>query len=270
MTNLTQSSPFDSIRHEDEQGEYWLATELLTLFGYKTWKRQKDTVERAIISCQNSGNDSASNFAEVVQMAQIGDSQAYRSVVRDYKLSRLGCYLTAMNGDPRKPEIASAQSYFAIKAREAEVIIPQQSERLRELELQVALAQANAEMMKCERDLFEKRAEIYKFHGQDGLAQVSDREPAVIDRQVIESINIPQGTRYKGQTLPQIVDYVRKRYGLRLKNGGVIVKLLKAAEKDNLIQKMPRKVDQDYIPEEHLPQVYKLLTDGNRQMLIGE
>jgi DNA-damage-inducible protein D len=268
MSNLSQSSPFDSIRHEDEYGEYWLARELMSLLGYTKWQNFEKPIQSATENIELAGDkvdDHITAISNVVKRSQNGGSRQW-----DYKMSRYGCYMTALSCDGRKVQVASAKKYFATKAREAEVVVPQQSERLRELELQVALAQANAEMMKCERDLFEKRAEIYKFHGQEGLAQVSDREPAVIDRQIIESINIPQGTRYKGQTLPQIVDYVRKRYGLRLKNGGVIAKLLKAAEKDNLIQKMPRKVDQDYIPEEDLPQVYKLLTDGSRQMLIGE
>ncbi|MBD2505560.1 hypothetical protein [Anabaena azotica] len=53
-------TPFDQIKKIDEQGiEYWLATELLALLGYKTWKRIRDTVERAKISAKNSGVDPA-------------------------------------------------------------------------------------------------------------------------------------------------------------------------------------------------------------------
>ncbi|NEP58447.1 MAG: hypothetical protein F6K31_15765 [Symploca sp. SIO2G7] len=117
----SEQSPFEAIRHKDEQGhEFWLATELLALLEYKTWKRQKETVERAIISCQNNKADGTLHFVEVVQMAQIGDSAAYRKVVRDYRLSRYGAYLTAMNGDPRKTKVAAAQGYFAVKTHEAE------------------------------------------------------------------------------------------------------------------------------------------------------
>jgi DNA-damage-inducible protein D len=65
-------------------------------------------------------------------MAQIGTSQAFREVLEDYKLSRHGCYLVAMNGDPRKPEIAAAQNYFAFKTREAE-LAPQSQELLSQL-----------------------------------------------------------------------------------------------------------------------------------------
>ncbi len=127
------TNPFDQIRLVDADGvEYWLATELLTLLGYKTWKRIKDTVERATISAKNSGLDESCHFAKVVQMAQIGDSQAFRETLKDFKLSRHACYLVAMNADPRKPEIAAAQNYFAVKTREAE-LAPQTQELIEEL-----------------------------------------------------------------------------------------------------------------------------------------
>jgi hypothetical protein len=134
QNNNNNENPFESIRRIDEHGnEYWYAKELLTLLGYQTWRRQKDTVERAIIACQNSGFDSTNHIVEVVQMAQIGGTNSERAVVRDYKLSRYGAYLSAMNGDPRKPEIAAAQSYFAISTHEAEVkreVEPQQTQGL--------------------------------------------------------------------------------------------------------------------------------------------
>lgn len=109
MNSITagdNTSPFDQIKQIDDSGtEYWLATELLASMGYRTWKRIKDTVERAKISARNSGVNVSHHFDDVVQMAQIGASQAFREVLKDYKLSRYACYITAMNGDPRKPEI---------------------------------------------------------------------------------------------------------------------------------------------------------------------
>lgn len=132
-TQANTDSPFDQIKQVDEQGnEYWLATELLTLLGYQTWKRIKDTVERAKISAKNSGVDQSYHLVDVVQMAQIGTSQAFREVLKDYQLSRHACYLVAMNGDPRKPQIAVAQNYFAVKTREAE-LAPQSQELLSQL-----------------------------------------------------------------------------------------------------------------------------------------
>jgi len=128
MSNLdnfhqpNNSSPFDSIRHVDDQAkEYWLAKELMGLLGYKKWERFVDAIDRAKIGCQNTGVSVENHFA---------DAGLYtRDVPSDYRLSRYACYLVAMNGDPRKSEIAAAQSYFAVKTREAE-LAPQSSELL--------------------------------------------------------------------------------------------------------------------------------------------
>ncbi|WP_196522735.1 BRO family protein [Nostoc commune] len=107
------SSPFNTIRHLDDNGnEHWLARELMALLGYKKWERFVDAIDRAKIGCQNTGVSVQNHFT---------DAGLYtRNVPSDYRLSRYACYLVAMNGDPRKPEIAAAQSYFAVKTHEAE------------------------------------------------------------------------------------------------------------------------------------------------------
>jgi len=47
---------------------------------------------------------------------------------QDYRLTRFACYLVAMNGDPKKPEVANAQAYFISQARQFELLFEGQNE----------------------------------------------------------------------------------------------------------------------------------------------
>jgi DNA-damage-inducible protein D len=111
---------FEDLKKMNEHGaEFWSARELQPLLGYSQWRRFQDAVNRAIDSCNQSGNNPDYHFAGAGKMVELG-SGSVRSV-DDYHLSRFACYLIAQNGDPRKPEIAAAQKYFAIQARRQEM-----------------------------------------------------------------------------------------------------------------------------------------------------
>ena len=115
-----QQSPFDAIRCSHANGvEYWSARELMTVLGYDTYRRFEDAMERAKASSKALGHNVSDLFVDVDKMVDIG-SGATR-LINDIHLTRYAAYLTAMNGDPRKSEIAAAQTYFAVKTREAEV-----------------------------------------------------------------------------------------------------------------------------------------------------
>ncbi len=135
-----QFSLFEQLKHYDGSlNEYWLARELQPLLGYKQWRQFEDCVERATLACRNSGGQVLDHFADARKMIQAG--KGANRELQDYRLSRYGCYLSAMNGDPRKPEIAAAQTYFAVKTREAEVLPTQIAEiELKKLELHLLQA----------------------------------------------------------------------------------------------------------------------------------
>lgn len=113
---------FDDIMHTTEDGtvEFWYARELMGCLGYTTWRRFKDAINRAIESCKSAEIEVSDHFADAVKMVEIG-SKAVRDV-DDILLTRYACYLIAQNGDPRKEEIAFAQSYFAVQTRKQELI----------------------------------------------------------------------------------------------------------------------------------------------------
>jgi DNA-damage-inducible protein D len=118
-------SPFDAIRHTDATGrEYWLGRELMPHLGYEKWERFYDAVIRAQAACGNSGHAVARNFRQVTELPGAGKLGGNGQVARvprvNFELSRFGAYLVSMNGDPRKPEVAAAQTYFATATRWAE------------------------------------------------------------------------------------------------------------------------------------------------------
>ena len=114
------SKSFEDLKKTNEYGaEYWSAREIQPLLGYTQWRRFEDAVKRAITSCKSSGNEPSHHFADAGKMIAIGKGGSRE--VPDYHLSRFACYLIAQNGDPRKPEIANAQKYFAIQARRQEI-----------------------------------------------------------------------------------------------------------------------------------------------------
>ena len=105
---------------QEEAVEFWYARDLMALLGYDRWENFHKAIERAIDSCKASEIEPADHFRSVTKMVQIG-SGAERAV-KDYMLTRYACYLIAQNGDPRKEEIAFAQSYFAVQTRKQELI----------------------------------------------------------------------------------------------------------------------------------------------------
>lgn len=134
----------EEIRHGDDAFEYWFGRELFPLLGYKNWRNFVPVIERAKQSCAETGTDVDNHFAGVRTMVGLG-SGAQREV-EDYIVTRYGCYLIAQNGDPRIPEIAFAQMYFALQTRKQE-LLEQSAEEIERIVSRRQLSETEKELV---------------------------------------------------------------------------------------------------------------------------
>lgn len=112
---------FEGIKHiNGNNQEYWYARELQEILEYTEWRNFLKVIKKAKDACKNSKFHVSDHFGDVNKMVDLG-SGAKREV-DDIELSRYACYLIVMNGDSRKEVIAVGQTYFAVKARQQELI----------------------------------------------------------------------------------------------------------------------------------------------------
>ena len=120
MENISYiKEALDRVKRTTANGtDYWSGRDLMKILAYSDWRNFAEVIEKAKQACSGSGNFIAHHFVESTEMVATG-SGAERKI-EDWKMSGFACYLVAMNADPSKPEVATAQTYFAVQTRRQE------------------------------------------------------------------------------------------------------------------------------------------------------
>lgn len=170
---IEYKTSFDSIAtfiegENKEQVEIWFARDLQTVLGYTRWENFQTAIKRAVESCNSQGINIDDHFREVTKMVTLG-SGAIREV-QDYMLTRYACYLIAQNGDPRKEQVAFAQSYFAVQTRKAELI----EERLKHLSRLETRDKLRASEKQLSQNIYERGVD------DNGFGRIRSKGDAVL------------------------------------------------------------------------------------------
>lgn len=110
MTEITNPLDFEDFKNENGI-TYWWASDLARMLGYPNLKSFHKVIDRATKAFLSLGIPHYENIIPV-----INDNE------QDFKLTRCGCHVVALNGDPKKPEVAKAQAYFIEKAAQFELL----------------------------------------------------------------------------------------------------------------------------------------------------
>src|SRR5690606_3368622 len=245
-----EGSPFDGIRQVDDRGEFWSARDLMPLLGYDRWERVPEVIERAKAAAINAGQGGDGGFSRTLEKG-IGRPRA------NYRLTRYACYLVAMNGDPRKPEIAAAQTYFAVTTCVGE-------------QLQQQIPQTYAEALRAAADKEEQRLEeVRKREIAERVAE--ELAPRAVSASGSEETHGGQSVWELRHTLSRLLGFPMQQTYYYLADMGVFtVTFLSAGRKNPSYVINPEWRDLLFCTEVYHPKLGRYVADGAPRIRPGK
>lgn len=148
---------FEDAADQQEGVEYWMARDIQKLLDYDEWRNFLKVIDKAKTACRKSRQQVADHFVDANKTIPMPKGAS--KVVDDLMLTRYACYLIAQNGDPRKDQIAFAQSYFAVQTRKQELL----EERIALVERMTARAKLAATERELSGIIFERGVDSQGF-----------------------------------------------------------------------------------------------------------
>ena len=175
---------FESLVNRTADGiEFWFARDLQYLLGYTEWRNFQKIIAKAKIACKHTGDEVDDHFLDASRKVRIGSG--VERAIDDVMLTRYACYLVAQNGDSKKEEVAFAQSYFATKARKAE-LIEQRLQDIERLKAREKLATSESELSQLIYDRTGENFAIIRSRGDQALFSKTTQE-------MKDQLGVPKG-----------------------------------------------------------------------------
>jgi DNA-damage-inducible protein D len=175
--------------------EYWMGRDIMTILAYASWERFEGVVPKAMEAAANGGYDPKDHFHKTAKMVLIG-SGAQRERT-DWYLTRLACYLLAMNADSSKPEVGLAMTYFAVQTRKQEVLqkeMEQLSEEEKRIQLRLRVMDNNHRLAGAAKDAGVTRYGIFQdavfreLYGGLSLGEVKTKKDLDANEDLLDNV----------------------------------------------------------------------------------
>lgn len=265
---------FEDLKQTNTHGaEYWSARDLQSLLGYSQWRRFEQAIERAKSSCKESGNSPDHHFAGAGKPITGGKGAV--QLVDDYHLSRFACYLIAQNGDPRKPEIAQAQKYFAVQTRRQE-LSDQASADLERLELRKQTAEEFKALSGAAQDAGVQNKMFGVFHdaGYKGLYGGLGRDAIKLRKVISDKDNLLDRMNATELAANQFrMTQTRDKLGReRVQNQSQAIQTHEKVGKEvrDAIKRIGGTLPENIAPAEHIKEVEKRLKSATPKLELDD